>query len=116
MSAGRYIGIGAVAGAAIPLGAFFLSFPLGIFPTWLWISILCLCPSYIMFMGTAACEPFDKCSLTTLAFVLAANVLLYAIVATYLWVTKLKHRWLRPAGLIAVLGYWIATWHYWTRV
>lgn len=86
----RHIGWFAVVGAALPLLAFALSLAVPIFPTTLLNGLLVLCPSYILFMATAACEPLDGCSLKVLAMVVASNAVLYGIVGTL--VCYVRHR------------------------
>jgi hypothetical protein len=70
----------ATAGALVPLGIFGLTFLMPIFPNWLLTVALIFCPSYIMFLATAECSPWDICSLGTLALVMTTNLLMYAFI------------------------------------
>jgi uncharacterized membrane protein len=101
------------AGAAIPVVAFFLSQIIGAFPTWLLVTVLCLSPAYVLFAGTAACEPYDVCSLGTLAIAVGVNILIYGVIALTLWFTRTNIRWLRLVLVAAVVAVWVKTWQTW---
>ena len=70
----------AIAGALVPVGIFSLTFLIPIFPSWLLTVALIFCPSYIMFLATADCTPWDSCTVQALALVTAVNVLLYGFI------------------------------------
>ena len=69
-----------VVGAVAPLMIFALTFLIPIFPSWLLTATLIVCPPYIMFLATAACMPWDTCTLQALALVVSLNVLLYSFI------------------------------------
>ena len=75
--------------------------------------VLFFCPSHVFFVATAACEPFDACSVRMLGWVVAANVLLYSVLAVVVWLTK--HRWKTArlgifAGVAAASAWWVTQW------
>lgn len=101
------------AGAAIPVAAFFLSQVTGAFPSWLLVTVLCLSPAYVLFAGTAACQPYDACSLGTLAIAVAANIVIYGVIAAVFWFTREKHGWLRFVLAAGISFLWVTTWQTW---
>lgn len=75
----------AVVGMALPLALYLAgSVPGVIFTGWLILATFLLCPPYVLFMATAACEPFDRCTLETLALVVLLNVILYGLLG-FVW-------------------------------
>ena len=89
----------AAAGAAIPSVLYGISLAVPLFPGWLLLTVLVLCPPYVMFMATAACGPFDACSISTLVIVMALNAVLYAFIGCCLYViiSHLRRRLARSA-------------------
>jgi hypothetical protein len=92
----RYVAWFALAGAVIPVLAFGLSLIYPLFPSPILHLIEILCPGYIMFMATADCEPFDACSLQTLAMVTASNVVLYGVLGSVIWFVRHGAQRLNP--------------------
>ena len=109
----RYVAIGASLAFTVALVAFLLGSWFPLLPGPVLAVVLFLCPSYAFFVATAACEPFDACSWSMFGWVAAANVLLYAALAVFLWLTR--ERW-KPArlGVLAVLAavssWWVSRW------
>ena len=69
----------AATGALVPVAFFLISLAVPLFPIWLLRTALVLCPPYVLFFATAACEPFDACSLNTLALVVLFNAISYGL-------------------------------------
>jgi hypothetical protein len=69
----------AAVGAVIPVVFALVSLAVPLFPVWLLMTVLVLCPPYIFFLATAACGPFDACSLNMLALVMACNAVIYGL-------------------------------------
>ena len=67
----------ALIGALIPCFAYLLSTVLPIFSTWLLTGVIFVCPSYIMFLATSACDAWDMCSMKALLLVAVVNASLY---------------------------------------
>ncbi len=90
----KFVAKFAVVGAAIPVAFSFLSLAVPLFPTWLLLIVMVLCPPYLFFLATAACEPFDACSLNMLAFVVFSNATFYSLLgcAAYMALSYLKRR------------------------
>jgi hypothetical protein len=95
----RYLGIAVVFALIVPIAAYLLGAAVPTYPKALLVLVIFLCPAYPLFVATAACKHFDACSLSTLGWVLASNVLLYAFIAAVLWFTRQSFR---PVGYIVV--------------
>jgi hypothetical protein len=80
------------AGAALPVIAFLLSASGWILPLWILVPLMILCPPYVLFIATAACSPFDACSMSTLGAVAILNLLLYSVVGFVVGRIRLKRR------------------------
>jgi hypothetical protein len=106
----RYIGWFALVGVLVPVGAFLLSVVVPLFPSVLIRAVLSFCPSYLLFIATAACEPFDACSLSTLAQVVSVNVILYVVIGGAFWYTRTTYRAARLLVGAAVLAGWVWIW------
>ena len=87
------------AGAVVPVVFSFVSLAVPLFPIWLLLIVLVLCPPYMLFLATAACEPFDACSLNMLALVMLSNAAFYALLGSgvYAVASYLRRRSGRPA-------------------
>ena len=111
----RYLAWFGAVGAAVPIAAVLLSLVVPLFPGWLFGVVLLLCPAYAMFVATAACEPFDACSLTTLGVVVGWNVGLYLLVGLLFWFTRMRWRSVRIAlsGMVLFASAWWAKWWVW---
>ena len=75
--------------------------------------VLFLCPASAFFAATAACAPFDACSLHMLAVVVGANILMYGLLAVLLWITRSRTKSVRFAILLsyAVASvWWVRQW------
>jgi hypothetical protein len=97
----------------IPVAAFLFSVALPLPPLPLVAVVLFLCPSFAWFAATAACTPFDSCSLEMLAWVVIANILLYATLASVLWFTRVKFkslRWVVFACVFFASAWWARLW------
>ena len=109
----RYISIGATAGVVVALVGFLLGTWFPRMPAPVLAVTLFLCPSQVFFVATAACEPFDACSLNMLAWVVAANILLYSALAAFAWLTR-QHWKLARLGVFAAVGaasaWWVTQW------
>jgi hypothetical protein len=97
----------AALGAILPI----LVYAADIFGRTMWgqVIVLALCPSYLMLLGTAACERFDACSMSTLLTVAAVNSFLYGALSAVLWTLK---RWSKHVGwalvpLFLLEAFWI---------
>ena len=109
----RYLAIAAVLALAVALAAFLLGSAFPLLPSPVLAVILFLCPSHAFFAATAACAPFDACSLEMLFWVLAANVALYTSLAAVLWATRQRWRSARYAVLgiaASTSGWWVTQW------
>jgi len=109
----RYLGFAILLAVVVALVSFLLGAWFPLLPSPLVAIILFVCPSHSFFAATAACEPFDSCSLSMLSWVVAANVALYCVLAAALWLTR--HRWAPVrVGVFAVTalasGWWAAQW------
>ena len=109
----RYISIGATVAVVVALVGFLLGTWFPRMPAPVLALTLFLCPSQVFFVATAACEPFDGCSLNMLGWVVAANVLLYSALAAFAWFTK--QRWkVARLGVFAAVGaasaWWVTQW------
>ena len=106
----RYLVPFAAVGLLVPIGAYLLSVVVPLFPLTLLGIVTLLCPSYAWFGVTAACNPFDACSLQTLAWVTGANLLLYLALAFMFWYTRARWKILRIAvsGIVVVASAWWA--------
>ena len=109
----RYVAIGASLAVAVALVAYLLGTWFPLLPAPVLAIILVLCPSHVFFVATAACEPFDACSLRMFGWVAAANVLLYSLLAMLLWLTR--HRWkVARLGIFAAVAgasaWWVTQW------
>jgi hypothetical protein len=109
----RYIAIGATVAIAVALIGFLLGSWLPLMPAPVLAVILFLCPSQAFFVATAACESFDACSLTMLAWVVTANVLLYSALAIAAWLTRERWkvaRFTTFAAAAAASAWWVTRW------
>ena len=69
-------------GASIAVAFYAFWVAAGVFPEWLLSINTVLCPPYVLFIATAACEPLDWCSLRTLLTVAVLNGILYTALGT----------------------------------
>jgi hypothetical protein len=109
----RYVAWFTIVGAAVPIVVFALSLALPLFPGWLFGIVLLLCPAYALFVATAACEPFDACSLTTLGVVVGWNIGLYGVIGLIFWFTRERWQFARAAlfgALLIASGWWAKIW------
>jgi hypothetical protein len=109
----RYISIGATVAVVVALVGFLLGTWFPRMPAPVLAVTLFLCPSQVFFVATAACEPFDACSLNMLGWVVAANVLLYSALAGFAWLTR--QRWkVARLGVFTAVGaasaWWVTQW------
>ena len=90
------------------LGAFVTRYPEPLLAVTLFLS-----PAHILFMATAACEPFDRCSLSMLLWVAALNVVAYSGVALCLWYVRDSSPYVRIAAVAAAAlasALWVRSW------
>ena len=73
----RYLSIATLFAIVVAAAAYLLGAWSPLLPSPLVAAILFVCPSHSFFAATAACEPFDACSLNMLAWVILANIVLY---------------------------------------
>ena len=109
----RYLSIAVVLAALVPLSGYLLSSVVPFPPLPIVALILFLCPSFAWLGATAACEYFDRCSLSMLGWIVAANVLLYGFVAAVLWFTRARFKAARVIVLGAVAfasAWWARLW------
>ena len=109
----RYIAIGASIAVVVALVGFVLGTWFPRMPAPVLAVILFLCPSQVFFVATAACEPFDACSLGMLGWVVAANVLLYSALAVTAWLTRQRWKVARLSAFAAVgaaSAWWVTQW------
>jgi hypothetical protein len=109
----RYIAIGASLAVSVALVAFLLGSWFPLLPAPVLAVILFLCPSHVFFVATAACEPFDACTFRMLGWVVAANVLLYSVLAIVLWLTQQRRQAARLVMFAAVAvasAWWASQW------
>jgi hypothetical protein len=109
----RYLAFATLLAAAVAMASFLVGVWFPLLPSPVLAAILFVCPSYSFFAATAACEPFDACSLNMLAWVVAANVALFCLLATTLWFTRQRLRPLRFAvfALVAAASaWWVSQW------
>ena len=109
----RYIFVGATVAAVVALVGFLLGAWFPRMPAPILAVTLFLCPSQVFFVATAACEAFDQCSLSMLAWVVVANILLYSALAACAWVTR--QRWkVARVGVFTAVGaasaWWVTQW------
>ena len=90
----HFIGWAAVIGAAIPLLAYAFVSLINPMPPLPFMNVLqVLCPGWIMFMITAACEPLDACSMKVLSWVVTSNVALYGFLGFIAWcIRRASHK------------------------
>lgn len=109
----RYLALTNALGAGITTGVFLLGAFLSPFPNALLIGVLVLSPSHVLFMATAACEPFDWCSVSTLLGVLALNAIIYSVIGAGSWFA-FRHGPLVRAGLlgllVGIMTIWLRVW------
>jgi hypothetical protein len=96
-------------GASITVVVFLLGALLSPFPTALLTGVLVLSPAHVLFIATAACEPFDWCSINTLLWVLALNAIIFTVIGVGIWFA-LKHGPLVRVGLLSLLVGLVAIW------
>lgn len=96
----RYLSIAVALAALVPLSGYLLSSAIPFPPLPVVALILFLCPSFAWLGATAACEYFDRCSLSMLGWIVGANVLLYGCLAVVLWFTRTRFK----AARVMVLG------------
>ena len=109
----RYLLWSSLFAAMVPVAAFLFSAIVPLPPLALVAVVLFLCPSFAWFAATTACTPFDFCSLEMLAWVVIANILLYATLATVLWLTRAKFkslRWVVFASAFLASAWWTRLW------
>lgn len=109
----RYLAFATLLAVAVALASFLLGTWFPLLPSPMLAAILFLCPSHSFFAATAACEPFDTCSLNMLAWVVAANVALYCLLAVCLWFTRQRLKALRFAVFAVVAAassWWVSQW------
>lgn len=109
----RYLSIAVAVAVLVPLSGYLLSsvVPFPLLPVV--ALILFFCPSFAWLGATAACEYFDRCSLSMLAGVVGANVLLYGCLAAVLWFTRARFKAARFIVLSAVAlasAWWARLW------
>jgi hypothetical protein len=75
----RYLITAIAIATLVPLSAYLLSSAVPFPPLPLVALILFLCPSFAWLGATAACDYFDRCSLSMLGWVVGANVLVSAV-------------------------------------
>lgn len=95
----KFLARSAAVGAVVPVVFSLLALAVPLFPVWLQVIVLVLCPPYMFFLATATCEPFDSCSLNMLALVMLSNTVLYALLGSgaYAAASYLRRRSGRPA-------------------
>lgn len=108
----RYLSWAIFLAVLVPVAGYLAAAVVPLFPTPLVAVLLFLCPSHAFFVATAACDAFDACSLTMLAWVIAANVVLYAALATVLWLTRSRFK---AAGYVVFAGAAVAS-AWWARL
>ena len=109
----RYISIWAAVAFVVAFVGFLLGTWFPRMPAPLLAVTLFLCPSQAFFAATAACEPFDACSVNMLGWVAAANVLLYSALAVVAWLTRQRWKAAR-LGVFTAVGaasaWWVTQW------
>jgi hypothetical protein len=109
----RYLALTNALGACITLGVFLLGAWFSPFPTALLTGVLVLSPAHVLFIATAACEPFDWCSISTLLWVLALNAIVFSVIGAGSWFA-LRHGPLVRVGLLSllvgVMAMWLRVW------
>lgn len=109
----RYLALTNTFSAGVTISVFLLGNWLSPFPTLLVAAVLVLSPAHVLFIATAACKPFDWCSLSTLLWVLALNAVLFSVVAAVTWLTW-RHGQFARVGviglLVGVLAVWLRFW------
>ena len=109
----RYITIGALVAFAMAVVAYLLGSWFPFLPRPVLAVIVFLCPSYVFFVATAACEPFDACSLGMFGWVATANILLYSALALAAWLTRARWKAARLsifAAVAATSAWWVTQW------
>ena len=109
----RHLAIAAALGTTATIIVFLLGVTLSPFPIPLLALSLLVSPAHVLFIATAACDPFDTCSLITLLWAVAINAALYAAIALCLWFTKVRLPGARPlllAGLALSSVLWLRLW------
>ena len=109
----RYLGIASLLAITVALASFALGIVFPLMPSLLVAPVLFLCPSYALMAATAACEPFEPCSLNMLAWVVSLNVCLYGLLAVTLWFTRQRWQAVRIAvfgAVVALSGWWASQW------
>lgn len=94
----KFVAKFAALGVVLPVVFYLVSIAVPLFPNWLLQTTLVLCPPYIMFLATAACEPFDACSIKMLMLVMLFNTFLYAFLGgcIYMIVSYIRRRSGKP--------------------
>lgn len=108
----RYIALTNALGAGFTIGVYLLGAFLSPFPTALLIGVLVLSPAHVLFIATAACEPFDRCSVSTLFWVLALNAIIYSVIGAGSWFA-FRHG---PLVRVVLLGLLVGVMTIWLRV
>lgn len=109
----HYIAIGASAAVATALLGFLLGSWFPLLPSPALSLIVFLCPPHVFLIATAACEPFDACSWGMFGWVIAANVLLYSLLAVTVWLTRRRRKPVRIAVVAiaaAASAWWVTRW------
>lgn len=109
----RYLITATLLAASIALSSFLIGAQSPPVPSPVLAGVLFLCPSYAFFAATAACDPFDSCSLDMLRSVVTLNVITYCVLAAVLWYTRQRMKLLRLV-VFAVAGgasaWWALQW------
>lgn len=109
----RYLSIATLFAIVVAAAAYLLGAWSPLLPSPLVAAILFVCPSHSFFAATAACEPFDACSLNMLAWVILANIVLYCVVAATLWFTRERYKSVRVTVITALAlasAWWASQW------
>ncbi len=71
--------------------------------------IFALTPSWLLFLSTFGCKPYDSCSLTVLAEVVALNAVFYGVIGTCLAysIGRARARLVLLAALLALEFVWL---------
>jgi hypothetical protein len=106
----RYLSLALALATVVPVAGYLLNAAMPAFPTPGVAVLLFLCPSFAWFGATAACEHFDRCSLSMLGWVVSANALLYCGLAAVLWLTRARFKAARfiVVGTAALASAWWA--------
>ena len=109
----RFVGLANAFGLLAAVSVFLAGAWLSPFLIWLLAASLIVSPAHVLFIATAACEPFDWCSVSTLLWVVALNAVVYTIVGIALWFTSVRGPLMRVAVLavaavVSVL--WVRVW------